>query len=124
LGERIETQDFLAVEADCTSYSDVETPVVATSATFFQGVNTVIQSCNYDAQPNGFSKLSPKRWRQSIDVNLQAQFNLIYLFFPQLLSAADRQDGGTGGGSSALFVSASVGLGLGPQQRDELKSIN
>jgi len=112
------------VEVNCTSYSDVETPVVTTSATFFQGVNTVILSCNYDAQPNGFSKLLPERWRQSIDVNLQAQFHLIYLFFPQLLSATDRQDGGSGGGSSALFVSASVGLGWGPQQRDELKSIN
>ena len=64
------------MEVNCTSYSDVETPVVTTSATFFQGVNTVILLCNYDAQPNGFSKLSPEQWRQSIDVNLKAQYNV------------------------------------------------
>ena len=112
------------MEADCTFYSNVETPVVTTLATFFQGVNTVIQSYNYDAQPNRFSKLSHKRWRQFTDVNLQAQFNLIYLFFPQLLSAANQQDDGIGGDRSVLFVSVSVGLDLGLQQRDELNSIN
>lgn len=113
--EPMETQEFLAVEADCTSYSDVETLVATTAATFPKGVDSVIQAGVYDAQPNGFSKLSPERWHQSIDVNLHAQYNLIHLFLPQLLSAADRQDGG----SSVLFVStiaASVGLGLGPQR--------
>ncbi len=101
----------LSVTADCTSPEDVQRLLDETMKNFGQ-VDCLVNAGVYDAQPNGFEKISNlERWNQSMNLNLNAQFSLISTFLPQMTS----QDNG----GNFIFVStiaATVGLGLGQQR--------
>ena len=72
----------------------------------YGSVNSVINAGVYDALPNGFKKLDPEKWQRSMDLNLNAQYYMVYSFLPKLL---ENEDGG-----NFVFVStvaAWIGLG-------------
>eukprot|EP00937_MAST-01D_sp_MAST-1D-sp2_P001293 g1293.t1 len=113
--EAIRTDDSgsrsaLAVTADCTNPDDVAALLAAT-VDAFGSVDSLINAGVYDAQPNGFKKLTPERWHRSMELNLHAQYYLVETFLPQMCAQP--------GGGSLVFVSTiagTVGLGVGQQR--------
>ena len=102
----------LGVAADCTSIDDVQR-ILSSTIDEFGPVDSLINAGFYDAQPNGFVKMDPERWQKSINLNLNAHYNLIHIFLPSMSISS----GGNGG--TILFVStiaASHGLGIGLQR--------
>jgi len=105
-----EGHNGLAVTVDCTSQEGVDQLLAETMAKYGQ-VDCLINAGIYDAQPNGFGKLSRDVWERSMNLNLHAQFSLIDTFLPQMTSQKK--------GGNFIFVStiaATVGLGIGKQR--------
>jgi NAD(P)-dependent dehydrogenase (short-subunit alcohol dehydrogenase family) len=73
-------------------------------------VDAIVNSGVHTANPNGFGKITEDIWKDAIDINLHAHFQLIH----QALPIFERQ----GGGNILHFttIAGTVGLGVGKQR--------
>ena len=76
----------------------------------YGGADILINAGVHNAMPNGFKKVTEEYWKDAIDVNLHAQFQLIHQFVPHF------EERGSGCIVHFTTVAGSVGLGLGKQR--------
>lgn len=75
-----------AIVADCTQYESVSGLVKSVKDKYGR-VDVLINSGIHMAVPMGFGRMTPERWQQGVDINLNAHFNLIHGFLPMMLEA-------------------------------------
>ena len=106
---RDEGLDGLAHVADVTK-SDQVAELLERVKAKYGGADILINAGVHNAMPNGFKKVTEEYWKDAIDVNLHAQFQLIHQFVPHF------EERGSGCIVHFTTVAGSVGLGLGKQR--------
>lgn len=99
----------MSYTADCTKYEEVEALVQAVKEKYGR-VDCVINAGIHSALPMGFGKMGPEQWKVSIDLNLNAHFNLVHSFLPVFKEAQ------AGNFIHYTTIASTVGLGIGRQR--------
>ncbi len=76
----------------------------------YGNVDILINAGVHNAMPNGFGKLTEDYWKNAIDVNLHAHFQLVHQFLPEFEAQ------GSGCIIHFTTIAGTVGLGLGKQR--------
>jgi len=101
--------DAVGYTADVTKYDDV-TGLVNKVMEQYGQADIVVNAGVHNANPNGFAKFNEKLWMDSININCNAQFQLIHQFLPHM------QERGIGNFIHYTTIAGSVGLGIGKQR--------
>lgn len=73
-------------------------------------VDCLVNSGVHNAQMNGFGKITEESWKDAIDTNLHAHFQLVHQFLPVF------EEQGSGNILHFTTIAGTVGLGVGKQR--------
>ena len=71
----------MGLVADCTKADDAKMILDETIAKYGH-VDGMINAGVHNAIPNGFGKMTEDYWKNAIDINLHAHFQLVHQFLP------------------------------------------
>lgn len=77
--------------------------------------DVLINAGVHNANPNGFEKITEEYWKNAIDVNLHAHFQLVHQFLP-VFERQFEEDGSGGNIIHFTTIAGTVGLGVGKQR--------
>jgi 3-oxoacyl-[acyl-carrier protein] reductase len=104
-----EGNEGMGLVADCTKADDAKMILDETIAKYGH-VDGMINAGVHNAMPNGFGKMTEDYWKNAIDINLHAHFQLVHQFLPHF------EERGTGNIMHFTTIAGSVGLGIGKQR--------